>query len=1067
MEERKRSLTIKKTIEEPVITDPERQYGGPQSGLPPPFEVGSELAPYLIVGMDFGTNYCRVSTFTKGAAHPVNPHQFRALVEDVLGVEVDGLHLVHSLKNCISDNYLIKQYDRVYTCTEITSMFLSKIKERIEQYNARLLAKAVIGVPACFTHRQRETLIHATKEAGIGVLGLINEPTAALLDACYSANLKNGKFLVVSSGVYSFEIMIAHVQNGLVETKAVCGSREISGRSITCALTHAIRTEFETDKPEELYTAVDRAKAELDKRGYASLSIENHKKSYTFDRKKCEQWLSGYSETVGSLIESVMKEACCQPNEINYIVLSGDSTKLWLLQEILSVRLSRAKQVTGSIASGAATYAALSARQTKDWVLWDSIADPVLVAQGSHVCEVIAGNSPLPINGHAAIAPDDDGKTLAVVLQKSKDREGDVVHVASVRVVEELRHVESSLVDLSVTATADGTLSFTSRHKGLDLNLTVEVVQPELSEPTLVDLTPTDLRPDEAKESFDPGFTLKRYGKRWLVHSVVEGSSASLAGVIVFDELLCEDYELRFICNQSLAVLKCELNEQIKLVFKRHANIYSGEFVCQSSSNRLSRERLKTTIADSFLNSDYRSLVTALLDYVEYCINVFQQSESEEAEKMLVRAKKIADEEFEPEDMLALRGLCNACVLSASYAIALKGGKNAIASAFFACEQIEAWLKSASLLPAEAVRYLCDAAVAMGALKEYADTKKQVETLVQHAFALDTRHQVPAEFWTDFATRLPGARIIMPESHQESTRELWELMLKASDSSARQEILSLLRVAVPSGLVAFDENARRLAFDIACAYKLHADWWLRHEAAGTPVDDELRSSMETMCHDLRISPCASAKEAYDFARTILEFLDLRASEINDNNAEASYNSILAAVFAGLGAHMDVERAANVVARLTGAGATCAHDTVGGVCELYFACKNYRQVQNFCSRQTTRLDFNNPRHSEQIEAALLYLSEACSKLDDFSPGKVAYKRMLEVCVRNEAVRFRISILYTEFLMRTDDYEAERQLLSTADLGKKLGLIKDENVAKWTERLRELRGNRDFLKRPKNG
>jgi hypothetical protein len=135
--ERKKAASITQIEQVPNKTDPERQHGGPQSGLPPDFIVGSELAPYLIVGVDFGTGFCQVCTFTSGAPYAVKPRYFRALVEDTLGFEIDPTKLVHSLKHCISDNYCVKYGDLLYSSVDLTRKFFSNIKTQVEKSTER------------------------------------------------------------------------------------------------------------------------------------------------------------------------------------------------------------------------------------------------------------------------------------------------------------------------------------------------------------------------------------------------------------------------------------------------------------------------------------------------------------------------------------------------------------------------------------------------------------------------------------------------------------------------------------------------------------------------------------------------------------------------------------------------------------------------------------------------------------------------------------------------------------------------------------------------------------------
>ncbi|HEY9715301.1 MAG TPA: Hsp70 family protein, partial [Chroococcales cyanobacterium] len=611
MEEKKRSLTIARVADTvnppPEVTEPERQYGGPQSGLPPAFIVGSELAPYLIVGLDFGAHFCRVSTFVDGGPRPLNPHQYRALVEDALNVETDDGELVHSLKHCIAWNHSVRYDDKTFSAQEVATKFLLGIKERIERCAARLLAKAVIAVPSCFTHNQREMLINSATGAGISVLALVNEPTAATLDACFTNNLTNGKYLVLSSGAYTFEAAVVHLQNRLIEVKATRGSRKISGLATTLALVEAVKESFSGCDPGALHVAVERAKPQLNKG--ASVVIELPGRRAEFKRSELESHLSDYFECFKELIEQVLKDAMTERRDLTGVILTGQATNFWMLQDLLKENYHMAKIYTGNTAQGAATYAGLLTRQIKDWVVWDALSVPIVVAQGSHLKEVISAQSPVPINGHALLAPGEDGTTTASILQRVSDLDDDVVLVANVRIVEELEHVESgSSVDLSVAATADGVLSFSARHKILDVNLTVEVTEPDLPGP-LIDLTQRSETETAPAEWFGSGIQIGWDGGRWFVLSVDERAQTSKP-INVYDVLISiDDTVVGDLQDNVPEHLLGKSNQRRSLVLSRNGHLFRVKVACVIPYGATTVDQFKQAIADATLDNDIEQLI--------------------------------------------------------------------------------------------------------------------------------------------------------------------------------------------------------------------------------------------------------------------------------------------------------------------------------------------------------------------------------------------------------------------------------------------------------------------------
>jgi len=670
--ERKKAASIGQVEELPIRTDPERQHGGPQSGLPPNFIVGSELAPYLIVGIDFGTGFCSICTFTNGAPYAVQPRHFRSLVEDTLGLPVDYSRLVHSLKHCVSDNYCVKFGDRVYSAVEITAMFLRKIKAKVEENTDRLLAKAVIGVPACFNHHQREQLSAAATEAGITVLGLINEPTAAALHASYMKNLKNGKYLVVSSGAYSFEASIVDLQNKLLEIKVIKGDRSLSGIAVTRMLAAGLANRHLLEGTDHLHIAVDKAKKELEKN--ASAIIFLGETTVTLQQSEATEYLAEYRRQVMTLLNQLIADANLEPENICGIILTGEATKLWVLRDALIERFPQVPACSADISAGAAIHAALLVRQAKDWVVWDAIANPVLVAQGARIQEVVATNSPLPINGHCNLSPDNEGITEAAIFQRTIERENELVQVAKARVSEQLQHTESGAsVDLSVMATANGTLSLSARHKELDVNLTVELVA-LTEEAEVIDMSPmpvAEAAPAQqaaAAELFDPGLTLEKIGSQWFVQSVVENSPAANAGINVYDELISIDdvrvSESGDYVPEMLTGPRSDTTGAAKrLALYRGSSGdvgYVADVQCTEPTNRLQPAQIKLAIADAIICGDDRRLVQALLDCARYDL-IVEQGEFANAILVIKRAAETAERVFGVQDILYIRSLCEAC----------------------------------------------------------------------------------------------------------------------------------------------------------------------------------------------------------------------------------------------------------------------------------------------------------------------------------------------------------------------------------------------------------------------
>src|SRR5262249_26338264 len=162
------------------------------------------------------------------------------------------------------------------------------------------------------------------------------EPTAAALDVCYSCRLNNGKYLVISTGVYTFEASVVHVQNRLIETKAVRGAQFLSGHATTAKLVEGVQQATNARGLDRLHVQVDRAKKDIDSSGGAIIDVDGNR--FEIDRKFAGEWLAGQKQVMSELFTTLLSQSQTKHDEISGIILSGSPAKSWLLDELLSER---------------------------------------------------------------------------------------------------------------------------------------------------------------------------------------------------------------------------------------------------------------------------------------------------------------------------------------------------------------------------------------------------------------------------------------------------------------------------------------------------------------------------------------------------------------------------------------------------------------------------------------------------------------------------------------------------------------------------------------------------------
>lgn len=418
-----------------LVTEPRRQLGGPQSGLPPAYEIASELAPFLIVGIDFGTNDCRVATFVDKEPRPLRLNEIESKTH-FEGYATDrnaALATAFDVKTMLGKPVRVKCCEKFFDPIDLTVPVLQRVKRDAEQVSAKLLAKAVITTPACATHSYRCELLEAAEIAEIKVVGLLNETTALGLYWTHSIDTQfTGTFVAVSLGKTHWEAALLTRHEKLLEVRA-----------------HTCRPA----------PAVDSPLAE-------PLVIQE-------------------------LIQQLLDDSITDATDVKAIITGGrGGSEVFQLADLYRDVLPAAR-ITNRLdyraaSAGAAIFAALIVRQTKDLAIWDCVANATMVGEEFSIKPLIAQQSPVPISGHFNFKATADKAQFQVVQRSGRD--ADARSVCCV-VVEDIpaTDVAPRSIAIEVHATADGILSFNARDVQLDSNLRIKV-EPVATEFDVIEL---------------------------------------------------------------------------------------------------------------------------------------------------------------------------------------------------------------------------------------------------------------------------------------------------------------------------------------------------------------------------------------------------------------------------------------------------------------------------------------------------------------------------------------------------------------------------------------------------
>ena len=258
--------------------------------------------------------------------------------------------------NCIKgkDNTVDVQIrGQNYTPQEISAMVLKKLKEDAENFLGDKVTKAVITVPAYFTDAQRQATKDAATIAGLEVLRIINEPTAAALALGLDKQDQEQLILVFDLGGGTFDVSILQLGDGVFEVKATCGNNHLGGddfdNAIVCWMVERFLAEEKIDITQDkmalqrVREAAEKAKVELSSMVITSINLPFITADATGPKHlEMELSRSQFEELTGSLIQETiapmmqaLKDAEVKPQNIDKIILVGGSTRIPAVQNAL------------------------------------------------------------------------------------------------------------------------------------------------------------------------------------------------------------------------------------------------------------------------------------------------------------------------------------------------------------------------------------------------------------------------------------------------------------------------------------------------------------------------------------------------------------------------------------------------------------------------------------------------------------------------------------------------------------------------------------------------------------